>query len=381
MDRSSNGEVPDRGSGTTDNRYQMLFENNPLVIWEHDFSESKAYVDELAQETSDFRAYLDENPNEVAEIFERVRTIGVNQNAVEYYEADSKEHLLNNVDHVLDEEAWELTKDLWASVAAGETRFRGETVARTFDGDRRHQMLDLFVPESYSESYERVYMTGTDIDRLVQRERELKRERDRLDEFVKVAAHDLRNLLNVANGRIELAKSECESEHLSDAADRIVRSVDLLDDLLSLARSGEQIGEMESVELDSLVQDCLIHAETADATISYELDCTIQADRSRLKQLLENLIQNAVEHGGPNATIRVGELPNGFYIEDDGPGIPVEDRDKVFDVGFSTNQDGTGLGLNIVKQIADAHQWEVSLTDGQDGDSLFEIKGVEFIDS
>lgn len=379
MDGNSNGEEPDRGPEATDNRYQMLFENTPIVIWEHDFSESKAYVDELAQETGDFRAYLDANPEELSEIFKRVRTIGVNQNAVEYYKADSKDHLLNNVDQVLDEEAWELTKDLWASVAAGEMRFRGKTVARTFDGDRRHQMLDLFVPEPHSEDYGRVYMTGTDIDELVQRERELKRERDRLDEFAKVVAHDLRNLLNVASGRIAFAKSECESDHLSGAADGIARSINLLDDLHSLAQSGELISEMESVDLDQLVQTCWVHVETADATIRAEVDCTIRADRSRLEQLLENLIQNAVEHGGPNVIIRIGELSNGFYIEDDGAGIPPEDRDEVFKPSVSTNQDGTGLGLNIVEQIVDAHQWEISVTNGQDGGARFEITGVGIV--
>ncbi|MGQ4555618.1 ATP-binding protein [Halobellus sp. GM3] len=103
------------------------------------------------------------------------------------------------------------------------------------------------------------------------------------------------------------------------------------------------------------------------------------ADSDRLQNLFENLFRNAVEHAGESATVRVGLLDGrGFYVEDDGAGIPTEERDRVFDLGHSTADRGTGYGLAIVKWIADAHGWEVSVTDGTEGGARFEFTDVEF---
>jgi len=115
---------------------------------------------------------------------------------------------------------------------------------------------------------------------------------------------------------------------------------------------------------------------TAEATLVVESDQRIQADRSRLQQLVENLVRNAVEHGGADVTVTIGALEDGFYAEEDGPGIPTENRDAVFEMGYSTIEDGTGFGLSIVNQIADAHGWTVHVTEGSDGGARFEITGI-----
>ena len=96
----------------------------------------------------------------------------------------------------------------------------------------------------------------------------------------------------------------------------------------------------------------------------------------RLRQLVENLLSNALNHGGDDVTIRVGQLPDGagFYVADDGPGIPPAGRDAIFDQGFSTTSDGTGFGLAIVKGIAEAHGWSVGVTESVDGGARFEVK-------
>lgn len=105
---------------------------------------------------------------------------------------------------------------------------------------------------------------------------------------------------------------------------------------------------------------------------------SVRADRSRLRQLVANLLRNAVAHGGETVTITVGELDEGFYVEDDGPGIPQKTLDTVFEGGYSTSEDGTGFGLSIVKQVAEAHGWTVGVTEGANGGARFEITGVAF---
>jgi signal transduction histidine kinase len=76
-------------------------------------------------------------------------------------------------------------------------------------------------------------------------------------------------------------------------------------------------------------------------------------------------------------TVTVGGLPDGFYVADDGEGVPPADRDRVFERGYTTG-DGTGLGLSIVEQIVGAHGWSVRATESEDGGARFEITGVEF---
>jgi signal transduction histidine kinase len=108
-------------------------------------------------------------------------------------------------------------------------------------------------------------------------------------------------------------------------------------------------------------------------------DGEVRADTSQLQQLVENLIRNAIEHGGEDVTVTIGETDdgNGFYIADDGTGIPESIQDQVFQNGFSTISDGTGFGLAIVSGVADAHGWEVEVTESQNGGARFEITGVD----
>ncbi|MCU4743733.1 PAS domain-containing protein [Halobacteria archaeon AArc-m2/3/4] len=239
---------------------------------------------------------------------------------------------------------------------------------------------DLVLGEILAGSVASALEQAEQTDRLRARERELTRQNNRLDEFASVVSHDLRNPLNIATGRLELAREECESPHLDDVQWAHDRMNDLVDDLLTLAREGKRVGETEPVELASLGRHCWQHVATADATLVVETDRSIEADRSRLEQLLENLVRNAVEHGGADVTVTIGDVEDGFYLEDDGPGIPPEDRETVFDSGYSTSTAGTGFGLSIVAQVVDAHGWELSVTDGTDGGARFEITGLEFTD-
>ncbi|MFB6222641.1 MAG: PAS domain S-box protein [Haloarcula sp.] len=209
------------------------------------------------------------------------------------------------------------------------------------------------------------------------RSREIARQNDRLEEFASVVSHDLQNPLSVAEGQLELARRDCDSEHLDAISRAHNRMEELITDLLSLAREGKRVGAMGSVNLADLIQTCWQNIETDGATLVVDTDVAIRADRGRLQQLLENLIRNAVEHGGKQTTVRVGELPNGFYIADDGPGISADKRDRVFESGYSTAEEGTGFGLPIVAEIAEAHGWEISVTDGAEGGARFEITSIE----
>jgi|AntRauMinimDraft_4_1070384.scaffolds.fasta_scaffold00095_30 PAS domain S-box-containing protein len=211
-----------------------------------------------------------------------------------------------------------------------------------------------------------------------ERERELERQNDRLEEFASIVSHDLRNPLNVAEGYLQMAQETGDTSHLEEVVAAHDRMRTLIDDILTLAREGTTVTDFEVVDLSAVADDCWSLVEAPDAALTVRATGTALADRSRLRQIFENLYRNAVEHGGEGVTIEVGDLEDGFYVADDGPGVPREKRETVFESGYTTSRDGTGFGLTIVAEIAEAHDWTVEVTDSEEGGARFEVRGVEF---
>ena len=268
--------------------------------------------------------------------------------------------------------------DYWASYDVGETRVH-ETVHRRFDTDEEFPVRTTTTRvEVDGDDYH--VGTVSDITEQVERERQLEREIERLDEFARIVSHDLRNPLNVAQGRLRLAREEHDSPHLEDVERSLDRMGELIGDILALAREDEAVREPEPVDLAELVDACWRGVDTGDATLAVDTDRTVRADEGRLRQLFENLVRNAVEHGDDDAVVTVGDLPDGFFLADDGAGIDPADLEDVFDAGYSTDTEGTGLGLSIAQRIAEAHGWTIAATNGADGGARFEIVGVEPVD-
>ena len=215
---------------------------------------------------------------------------------------------------------------------------------------------------------------------LRERERELERQNERLDRFASVLSHDLRNPLSIAGGYAEVARTEAASEAVEDAVTEVQNAVErmstLVDQTLTLAREGARVDETEPVGLPELARR-LADATTGEGPrVTFESGdlpaWTIQADRDRLERILDNLLRNAVEHCGREVTVRIGRLDDepGFYVADDGPGIPPDRREDVFEYGTSFD-DGTGLGLAIVSELTRAHGWRVTVENSREGGARF----------
>jgi PAS domain S-box-containing protein len=211
---------------------------------------------------------------------------------------------------------------------------------------------------------------------------ELERQNERLDQFAGVVSHDLRNPLNVAQGRLEFAREGRDDPHLEAVSRALDRMETLIENVLLLAREGDAALDTEPTGLREVLGSCREGVESGEVTLVAATDRAVVADPGRLQQLLGNLVCNAAEHGGDAATVTLGELDagTGFYVEDDGEGIPEGDREAVLEPGFSTSADGTGFGLSIVEKIAEEHGWTVSVTESDDGGARFEFEGVEFVD-
>jgi PAS domain S-box-containing protein len=242
--------------------------------------------------------------------------------------------------------------------------------------------------EPQSEDGEIVRIRGIlqDITAQKRREKKLERQNARLEEFAHVVSHDIRNPLQVASGQLELARQTGNPEAFTQAEDALARIETIIENILTLARHGRTVDETEPVTLRTVAEEAWETVETGAVALTFDSQVELAADSERLRQLLENLFANTVEHGEGAETIRIGEIQplytatrtsgdttNGFYVADDGVGIPDDIREEVFDSGFTTASESTGFGLAIVAQIAEAHGWDAKVTNSRDGGARFEF--------
>ncbi len=207
------------------------------------------------------------------------------------------------------------------------------------------------------------------------RERQLARRNERLNDFASTVSHDLRNPLHIASARTELAHDTGDTEHLEKVSASLERMETLIEDLLERAR-GQQELERETVSLAAAAEEAWEGVDTDAMTLEVTGDASFSADPTRLKQLFENLYRNARDHAGADVTVLVGPHDDGFYVGDDGPGIPEGDRDEVFEQGVTGSEDGTGYGLAIVSEIVEGHGWSVEATESSAGGARFEVHHV-----
>jgi PAS domain S-box-containing protein len=253
--------------------------------------------------------------------------------------------------------------------------------------------------------YGRLWMFR-DVTERKRRERTLERQTRKFDELASVVSHDLRSPIATVRGRLELAAKTGEMEHVESALAALDRTDELRADLESVLKTGEVVDEVGPIDVGELAEsvwetiDASVKQRTeggtnsegiegsattepenasGSANLHVEEPIDVRGDENAVSRLLENLLGNSIEHGGETVRIRIGPLEGegGFYLEDDGPGVPPENRDRVFVPGFSTkaNGEGVGMGMASVHQIVEEHGWGIDVTDAAElGGARFEVK-------
>ncbi|GAA0643683.1 sensor histidine kinase [Salarchaeum japonicum] len=261
-------------------------------------------------------------------------------------------------------------------------------------GERTMNWNDIEIPGQHKEGHE-VHLSVTfeehpyenrrvfsgiirDISERIERERQLERKNEQLEKFASIVSHDLRDPLNAAQARLSLAKAHAEGgeEYIREVEEIHDRMGRLIDDVLTLTKEGRAVGETEHIALEPIARDAWQTAGTETASLEIDDPNHVEADPERMRTVFENLFGNAVRYAGEDAHVRVGQLDegNGFFVSDDGPGIPAEKREDVFEYGYTDSENGTGFGLNIVKSIADAHGWNVEITESEADGARFEFR-------
>jgi PAS domain S-box-containing protein len=351
-----------------------------FVAVNEDITELKTYRKRLGRERDRFASLLDAVPVPlVLTSFDGETPIVARTNEAFDAKFGFAEQTLagSSLDeYIVDDADSETARDVNDRILRGDSVHR-EVIRRTAAGETRTFLLEA-TPLAGEECDEAL---GAYIDITEQKRAEdrLRRKNEQLAEFADVISHDLRNPLSVASGHLELAAEDCESPHFETVSHAHERMDELINDVLALAKQGRAIDELEAVDLATCVSQCWETTATADAEIRIEATGSVMADENRLRQLFSNLIRNSIEHAGSEVTIAVGVLPGGFYVADDGPGIPEDERESVFESGYTTADEGTGFGLSIVREITVAHGWDVDVCESVDGGARFEITGVDVV--
>jgi PAS domain S-box-containing protein len=260
-----------------------------------------------------------------------------------------------------------------------------DDVSREFQSETDERYFELEVVELPG----RTALVGRalilrDITDRTQRKRALEEKNEKLEQLASVVSHDIRNPLSVMHGRVQLVRDGNDVDHQLDVIEsNIGRIDDIVEDMLVITR-GDGSRDPEPVGLAAVARQAWEHVDTGDASLEITgLDgVTVAGDRGRLVQLFENVFRNAAEHAGRAPTVRTGPVTEaecgdrGFFIADDGPGIPDETREAVLEDGYTTSEGGTGLGLTIVSTIVEEHGWQMRIADSESGGARFEITGV-----
>ncbi|AXG06320.1 PAS domain S-box protein [Haloplanus rubicundus] len=310
-------------------------------------------------------------------------------------------------------------RNLWGTILDGDV-WQGEVVNERKDGTRYVVDQTIAPIDDDDGAITGFVAINRDVSAIKEYERELEAQNERLKQYGQTVAHDLRNPLALLDAELtqfemtvddagETVDAERVEQLCADIGTTVDRMETLIDDLLAMAEQGQRVLEFESTSLDAVATEAWEQIDTASAALSVE-DTDVDADPDRLRELLSNLFRNAVEHGStsprsqaPEDSVEHGstnsrpsaddsvehgfedvhvrvtplDFSAGFAVADDGPGIPEDERDDVFDHGFTTAADGTGFGLAIVERIAHAHGWSVSVAESRDGGARFEFRTDE----
>ncbi|GCF12318.1 hypothetical protein Harman_02530 [Haloarcula mannanilytica] len=212
-------------------------------------------------------------------------------------------------------------------------------------------------------------------DALQQRTTELERQKERLRELAQIISHELRNPLQAAMGRVELLAEATDAEEFDAIQRSHTRMSFLIDDLMEIARQGERQYTAEPVSLSDVLAEAWNAIDTGTSTV--EIDCTgtVLADRSRLCQLAENFFRLATDRG-ESVRITVADTADGFFLEHDGR--PLDgDSQGPFELSYGSTDEGAGLHLAVIREIARGHGWDISLGDGSSGRVRLDVIGVE----
>ncbi len=375
-------------------RYRSLFEWAPVAMREEDFTAVGVWLDRLrAEGVSELTAYMDEHPADVERAIMSIRTSRVNAATVDMLKAPSVLAILRGFrQDELTPQVLHAFRDQFVTLWDGGTDHEADFVGVNFVGEPFECRLRWTVPRSNrGGDLSRVAVSLLDLTQLRATERRLERLVADKDRFIASVSHELRTPLAAVFGLSEELSTRWESfdeEELRELTGLVAaQSADLsliVEDLLVAANldAGRVSINPEVIELNSIAAIALSDCQRSNPdfesiAISGQL-ISASADPVRVRQIVRNLITNAVRYGGDEVSIEVGSADRPYVrVIDDGDGVALEHRETIF-VPYFQAADGErilgslGLGLAISRELTRRMDGELSYA-YKDGRSIFQL--------
>lgn len=397
----------------SEERYKLLFEDSPISLWEEDFSTTKRKIDQLYKRgVNDIEGYIRANPEFVRECARSVKIININKATVLYMEAENKEQIMDNVAKVFTEESLQDFANELITFYKGLYLYETESEHITFKGNKLHVSVTVKIPNGYEKNWNKVIVSLIDVTDLkkttkevVDKEillrqqnealkginEELKKAKIKAEEsdqlktaFLSNMSHEIRTPMNGIIGFTDLLKDrslnpEERGHYLGIIEDNSQQLLRIISDIIDISKI--EASQLKIVKSDIDIKQLFDHLlEVFQMRIkridNKHLECryvihpdlkasqlTIQSDVTRLRQVLTNLLENAVKFT-ECGYVEFGIYPSEgdtltFYVEDTGVGIKDERVKQIFDrffreeERFGANLGGTGLGLSIAKNLVE----------------------------
>jgi signal transduction histidine kinase len=371
----------------SERRYRSIFQGAGVSIWEEDFSQVKAAIDDLkSRGVHDFRQYLAAYPEFVRQAILMVKLIDVNDATVKMLEAESKEEILVSLDRVFLPETEEVFAGELLALWEGRTYFESETVLRNLKGDKLSVLFTITFPPEPSK-FDSVQVSIMDITERKRAEEALDKAQAELAHLTRMMtmgelaasiAHEVNQPLTavITNANASMRWLAGQSPNLDEAREaisRIVRDGNRASEVIKRIRAMLKKTTPQKTDLDinEAIREIITLAQSEARRNKVSLTANLPAglppvlaDRVQLQQVVLNLIINGIEAmrsvtDRPRLLlVRTQRDESGLVmvsVQDSGAGIDPQNIDRLFDAFYTTKAEGMGMGLSISRSIIEAH--------------------------
>lgn len=371
-------------------KYRELFDACPVSLWEEDFSVVKQFVGELRQKgISNFGAYFASHSEDVAKCAGMVKVLNVNKATLNLYNAKSVDEIIGGLSGVLTEESnrKQFLGELVA-LAQGKKYYEAEMENRTLQGETKHCNVICAVVPGYGQSLAKVLVCIVDLTPQKKLEAELVKSQRlaAIGETAAMVGHDLRNPLQGIAGaaynirrHLRNALDPSTKEMLAVIDNGVQYANGIINELLEFSR------EMQ-VQLLPTTPKSIVRKTLTDVRMPHNItieDATADApeilvDEPKIKRLLTNLIQNAIDAMPEGGKLSFSSMKTQkevlISVRDTGLGIPREMVERIWTPLHTTKAKGIGLGLPICRRIIEAHGGSISVESTVGKGTTFTLK-------